>query len=170
MLSCATKRKTKAIEQIEVKTENIIKNDSVLQHQSKVSKIENDLKFDEFESVLKAINIQYDGEQENNLKVLYKHTDKGTVLNVSGKGKTNYTEKTKQINTLSRQEITHVFDSIYKLESQQNKLERTEKLIDRFKTDTIKEKTDISFWIYVIIGAIAAEAVLLITVLYYKKI
>ena len=78
LFACATKRKTKEVEKTEIKTENVINNDSVFQLKSKVSKIETNQTFNEFESVLKALNVQYDGEQGNDLKVILNRTDKGT--------------------------------------------------------------------------------------------
>lgn len=54
---------------------------------SKVSKIETNQTFNEFESVLKALNVQYDGEQGNDLKVILNRTENGNELNVLGNGK-----------------------------------------------------------------------------------
>ena len=85
--NCATKRKTKEVEKTEIKTENIVQNDSAFQLTSKVSRIAANQTFNEFESILKALNVQYDGEQGNDLKVVLNRTDKGTQLNVLGNGK-----------------------------------------------------------------------------------
>ena len=154
VLSCATKRKTKEVEKSKIKTENVVQNDSVFQLKSKVSKIETNQTFNEFESVLKALNVQYNGEQGNDLKVVLNRTEKGTELNVSGKGKANYNENTEKTKSLTRNDIVNVFDSIIDARLQQNKQERAQQLVDSFKVDTEKNKSDISFWVYVVIGSV----------------
>ncbi|WP_312148846.1 hypothetical protein [Empedobacter sp.] len=152
--ACATKRKTKVVEKTEVKTENILNNDSVFLLSEKVSKIETNQTLKEFESVLKALNVQYNGEQDNDLKVTLNRTENGTKLNVSGKGKANYNEQSEQTKSLTRDDVISINDSLRKVELQQNKQEQSEKLVDSFKSDTEKKKTDISFWIYFIIGSV----------------
>ncbi|VDH16095.1 Uncharacterised protein [Algoriella xinjiangensis] len=154
LFACATKRKTKDVEKTEIKTENVIHNDSVFQLKTKVSKIETNQTFNEFEKVLKALNVQYDGEQGNDLKVLYNRTDKGTELNVSGKGKATLNEQTEQIYSLTKQDVLSIYDSLKKFEIKQNKVERSERLVDSFKSDTEKQKNDVSIWVYVIIGCV----------------
>lgn len=156
--NCATKRKTKEVEKTEIKTENVLQNDSVFQLKSKVSKIETNQTFNEFESVLKALNVQYNGEQGNDLKVVLNRTEKGTELNVSGKGKANYNENTEKTKSLTRNDIVNVFDSIIDARLQQNKQERAQQLVDSFKADTEKEKIDLSIWIYVVIGSVLVVA------------
>lgn len=150
--ACATKRKTKEVEKTEIKTENILKNDSVTQSIFKVDKLQSNLSFKEFESVLKALDIQYDGDQGNELNVTLNHTDKGTELNVKGKGKANYNEQSTQIKSLTRIEIAQVFDSIVEARFNQYKNERSQAVLDSFQSDTDKKKTDTSFWVYAVIG------------------
>lgn len=159
--SCATKRKTKEVEKTEIKTENVINNDSVFQLKSKISKIETNQTFNEFESVLKALNVQYDGEQGNDLKVILNRTENGTELNVSGKGKANYNEQSEKTYNLTKSDVLAIYDSLRKYELQQNKQERSQKLVDSFKSTTEKEKTDVSIWIYVIIGSVLCLVVFL---------
>lgn len=148
LTSCATKRKTKEVERLEVKTENFIKNDSVFQLNSKVSKIETNQSFNEFESILKALNVQYDGEQGNDLKVLYNRTDKGTELNVSGKGKANYNEQSEKTYNLTKSEVLAIYDSLRKFELKQNKQERAQQLVDSFKADKENDTTGFQFGAY----------------------
>lgn len=147
-LSCATKRKTKNIEQVEVKTENVVKNDSTYQFQSKLSKLESNQSFNEFESVLKALNIQYDGEQGNKLNVTLNRTENGTELNVSGKGKANYNEATEQTKYLTRNDVININDSLRKAELKQNKAERDQKIVDTFKSNKENDTTGIQFGAY----------------------
>ncbi|MDH1884205.1 hypothetical protein [Empedobacter sp. GD03797] len=158
VLSCATKRKTKEVEKTEIKTENLLQNDSVFRLNSKVSKIETNQTFNEFESVLKALNVQYDGEQGNDLKVVLNRTEKGTELNVSGKGKANYNENTEQVKNLTRNDVVIVFDSIIDARVEQYKKERGQQLVDSFKSNTEKEKSDISIWVYVVVGSVLVVA------------
>jgi len=154
VLSCATKRKTKEVEKTEIKTENLLQNDSVFRLNSKVSKIETNQTFNEFESVLKALNVQYDGEQGNDLKVVLNRTEKGTELNVSGKGKANYNEQSEKTYNLTKSDILTIYDSLRKYELAQNKLQRDQLFLDHFKSDTEKEKSDVSIWVYVVIGSV----------------
>lgn len=148
VLSCATKRKTKEVEKSKIKTENVVQNDSVFQLKSKVSKIETNQTFNEFESVLKALNVQYNGEQGNDLKVVLNRTEKGTELNVSGKGKANYNENTEKTKSLTRNDIVNVFDSIIDARLQQNKQERAQQLVDSFKSDKENDTTGFQFGAY----------------------
>ena len=48
-----------------------------------------------------------------------------------------------------------------KAELNQNKVERGQLLVDSFKSDTEKEKTDISIWIYVLIGGVLSLIIFL---------
>lgn len=158
VLSCATKRKTKEVEKVKNITEKVVKNDSAFQLNSKVSKIESIQSFNEFESVLKALNVEYNGEQGNDLKVVLNRTEKGTELNVSGKGKANYNENSEQTKSLTRNDVANIFDSIIDVRLQQNKHERGQQLVDSFKSNTEKEKSDVSIWIYVVIGSVLVVA------------
>lgn len=159
LFACATKRKTKEVEKLEVKTENVVKNDSVFQLKSKVSKIETSQSFNEFESILKALNVQYDGEQGNELNVTLNHTEKGTELNVKGKGKANYNEAAENTYNLTKSDILAIYDSLKKIELQQNKAERGQLLVDSFKSGTEKNKSDVSIWVYVVIGSVLVVAI-----------
>lgn len=154
LFACATKRKTKEVEKVKNITENVIKNDSVFQLTSKVSKIETSQSFNEFESVLKALNVEYNGEQGNELNVTLNHTEKGTELNVKGKGKANYNEAAEQTKSLTRNEVASVFDSIIDARLEQSKQERGQQLVDSFKSNTEKEKRDVSIWVYVLFGVV----------------
>lgn len=148
LASCATKRKTKEVDKTEIRTENVLQNDSVFQLKSKVSKIESNQTFNEFESILKALNVQYDGEQGNDLKVVLNRTDKGTELNVSGKGKANYNEQSEKTKSLTRNDVAIVFDSIIDARLKQNKQERGQQLVDSFKSDKENDTTGFQFGAY----------------------
>lgn len=152
--SCAIKRKTKEVEKLEAKQEQFINNDSVFNHQLKVVKTDFNQTLNEFESVLKALNVQYDGEQGNDLKVSLNRTENGTELNVSGKGKANYNEQSENTYNLTKSEFLLIYDSLRKFELAQNKLQRDQLFLDHFKSNTEKEKSDVSIWIYVVIGSV----------------
>ena len=159
VLSCATKRKTKEVEKTEVKTENILKNDSVFQLSSKVSKIESNLTFNEFESVLKTLNVQYDGEQGNELNVTLNRTEKGTELNVKGKGKANYSEQSEKTYNLTKSDILTIYDSLRKYEFEQNKQERAQQLVYSFKADKQNDTTGFQFGAYVVAFLVLVVAI-----------
>lgn len=147
-MSCATKHKTKEVEKLKLNTENDIKNDSIFQLNSKVSKIETTQTFNEFESILKVLNVQYDGEQGNELKVVLNRTEKGTELNVKGKGKANYNEQSEQSKFLTRSDVENIFDSIIDARLAQNKHERAQQLVDSFKADKENDTTGFQFEAY----------------------
>lgn len=156
--NCATKRKTKDVEQVKVEAKTEVKNDSVLKIVSKTSKLEANQTFNEFESVLKALNVQYDGEQGNELNVTLNRTENGTELNVSGKGKANYNEAAENTYNLTKSDIFAIYDSLKQAELKQNKVERGQLLVDSFKSDTEKHKSDVSIWVYVVIGSVLVVA------------
>lgn len=161
LFACATKRKTKDVEKTEIKTENVIQNDSVFQLKSKVSKIESNQTFNEFEKVLRALDMQYDGEQGNELNVTLNHTENGTELNLKGKGKANYNEQTEKTKSLTRNDVVNILDSIIDARIEQNKHERSQQLVDSFKSNTEKEKSDVSIWIYVVVGCVLCLVIFL---------
>lgn len=166
LLSCATKHKIKQTANIEQKTEHVLTNDSVVQSAINVKNVEVQQFESEFESILKALNIAYDGDQENDLKVVFNRTQNGTELNVSGKGKANYNEQsTQQIKSLTRIEIAQVFDSIVEARFNQYKNERSQSVLDSFQSETDKKKTDTSFWVYVVIGCCLAIGIVVYLVL-----
>ncbi|MDK7675119.1 hypothetical protein QP547_04750 [Weeksella virosa] len=141
-------------------------NDSVVQSAINVKNVEVQQFESEFESILKALNIAYDGDQENDLKVVFNRTQNGTELNVSGKGKANYNEQsTQQIKSLTRIEIAQVFDSIVEARFNQYKNERSQSVLDSFQSETDKKKTDTSFWVYVVIGCCLAIGIVVYLVL-----
>ena len=159
VLSCATKRKTKEVEKTEIKTENLLQNDSVFRLNSKVSKIETNQTFNEFESVLKALNVQYDGEQGNDLKVVLNRTEKSTELNVSGKGKANYNEQSEKTYNLTKSDILTIYDSLRKYEFEQNKQERAQQLVYSFKADKQNDTTGFQFGAYVVAFLVLVVAI-----------
>lgn len=165
LLSCATKHKIKQTANIEQKTEHVLTNDSVVQSAINVKNVEVQQFESEFESILKALNIAYDGDQENDLKVVFNRTQNGTELNVSGKGKANYNEQSTQIKSLTRIEIAQVFDSIVEARFNQYKNERSQSVLDSFQSETDKKKTDTSFWVYVVIGCCLAIGIVVYLVL-----
>lgn len=149
VLSCAIKRKTKEVDKLEAKTENVVKNDSVFQLKSKVSKIETNQTFNEFESILKALNVSYDGDQGNELNVTLNHTEKGTELNVKGKGKANYNEQSEKTYNLTKSDILAIYDSLKQAELKQNKVERGQKIVDTFKSNKANDTTGFQFGAYI---------------------
>ncbi|MGV0946066.1 hypothetical protein ACTS93_02630 [Empedobacter falsenii] len=148
LASCATKRKTKDVEQVKVEAKTEVKNDSVLKILSKTSKLEANQAFNEFESILKALNVSYDGDQGNELNVTLNHTEKGTELNVKGKGKANYNEQSEKTYNLTKSDILAIYDSLKQAELKQNKVERGQLLVDSFKRDKENDTTGFQFGAY----------------------
>lgn len=124
----------------------------------------------EFESVFKALNVQYDGDQDNDLKVTSNRTETGAELHVIGKGKANYTENIAKESSMTRNDVALVLDSVVDARLNQNRKERAEAVIDSFKSDTDKKKTDTSFWGYTIIGSVLVVGVCVALVLNRLKV
>lgn len=161
LFGCAIKRKTKEVERVKVVTENQVKNDSAVSATFKINRNQSDLTINSFESVLKALNVQYDGEQGNDLKVVLNHTENGTELNVSGKGKANYNQASENSYSLNRKDVTMIFDSIIDARVNQMKTERSEQLLDTIKKESEKETTGLQFGAYVGIVLVVCFVLLL---------
>ena len=85
-------------------------------------------------------------------------------------GKANYTENIAKESSMTRNDVAFVLDSVVEARLNQNRKERAEAVIDSFKSDTDKKKTDTSFWGYTIIGSVLVVGVCVALVLNRLKV
>ncbi|MBS7334276.1 MAG: hypothetical protein KIG88_11835 [Weeksellaceae bacterium] len=167
--SCATKRKTKQVERIEVVTENQVKNDSSADIKIERSSHDYLSNYSSNESLLSKLGLVFNGKSnEDKGSFSIKETDQGLQMDISGALQMALDKTHSKDETFTKAEAIKLFDSIIKANLQQNKTERSEQLLDSFKSETQKEKTDISFWIYVVIGSVlVVGTVVYITIKYF---
>ena len=153
--NCAVKRKTKQVERTEVATEHQVKNDSSVD--IKIERSSHDFlsNYSSNESLLSKLGLVFNGKSnEDKGSFSIQETDKGLQVDIQGALQMALDKTHSKDETFTKAEAIKLFDSIIKANLQQNKTERSEQLLDSFKSDTTKEKTDISFWIYAVIGSV----------------
>ena len=161
--SCATKRKTKEVEQVKIENDKLIKNDSsvnLLLQKSTYDYLQN---YSKNETLLQKLGLTYAGKtNEDKGKVSLKQTKDGLELDIQGAiAMALEKEQTKDEN-ISVQKVISLVDSIYSARLQQDLVQREQRLLDSFKSDTEKEKSDVSIWIYVLIGVIVCFVIFLV--------
>ena len=162
VLSCATKRKTKEVEQMKIENDKSIKNDSSVNLQLQKSTYDYLQNYSKNESLLQKLGLTYSGKtNEDKGKVSLKQTKDGLELDIQGAiAMALEKEQAKSENT-SVQKVISLVDSIYSVKLQQDLKQREQRLIDSFKSNTEKEKTDVSIWIYVVVGGVLCFIVFL---------
>ncbi|MGV1019284.1 hypothetical protein ACTS9V_06530 [Empedobacter falsenii] len=163
VLSCATKRKTKEVEQVKIENDKSIKNDSSVNLQLQKSTYDYLQNYSKNETLLQKLGLTYAGKtNEDKGKVSLKQTKDGLELDIQGAiAMALEKEQTKDEN-ISVQKVISLVDSIYSARLQQDLVQREQRLIDYFKSNTEKEKSDVSIWIYVLIGGIACFVIFLV--------
>ena len=160
--SCATKRKTKEVEQVKVKNEKSIVNDSSVNLQLQKSTYDYLQNYSKNETLLQKLGLVYSGKSnEDKAKVSLKQTDNGVELDIQGAIAMTLDQVKDKNENITKAELLKAFDSIYNVRLQQDLVQREQRLIDSFKSNTEKEKTDISIWIYVVIGCVLCLIVFL---------
>ena len=149
LFNCATKHKIKEIEKIDSNTEYRINKDSISIYHSFNTKLEEIKKFDEFSSLLKSLNISYNGEERDSLKVSFSNTKDGIDLKIGGKGKINYSEKSNSSSLVNNQNIVKILDSIKVDQSSQSNQGSSKVATNTLRKNTEKDKIDFSIWIYI---------------------
>lgn len=155
VLSCATKRKTKEVEQVKIENDKSIKNDSSVNLQLQKWTYDYLQKYSSNETLLQKLGLTYAGKtNEDKGKVSLKQTDDGLELDIQGAiAMALEKEQTKDEN-ISVQKVISLVDSIYSARLQQDLVQREQRLLDSFKSQTEKEKSDVSIWVYVVIGSV----------------
>jgi len=153
LASCATKRKTKAVEQINQNLEKSVVNDSSVNFQLQKSTYDYLQNYSKNETLLQKLGLTYTGKTNDDKgKVSLKQTENGLELDIQGAIAMALEKEQSKDENISVQKVINLVDSVYSVRLQQDLAHREQRLIDSFKSNTEKEKTDISFWIYLIIG------------------
>jgi hypothetical protein len=153
--SCATKRKTKEVEQVKIENDKSIKNDSSVNLQLQKSTYDYLQNYSKNETLLQKLGLTYAGKtNEDKGKVSLKQTKDGLELDIQGAiAMALEKEQTKDEN-ISVQKVISLVDSIYSARLQQDLKQLEQRLLDSFKSNTEKEKSDVSIWVYVVIGSV----------------
>ncbi|WP_291067303.1 MULTISPECIES: hypothetical protein [unclassified Empedobacter] len=153
--SCATKRKTKEVEQVKVESEKSIVNDSSVNLQLQKSTYDYLQNYSKNETLLQKLGLTYAGKtNEDKGKVSLKQTENGLELDIQGAIAMALEKEQSKNEDISVHKVISLVDSIYSVRLQQDLAQRDQLLLDSFKSNTEKEKTDISIWIYVVIGCV----------------
>ena len=153
--SCASKHKTKDVEQVKIESEKSIVNDSSVNLQFQKSTYDYLQNYSKNETLLQKLGLTYAGKtNEDKGKVSLKQTENGLELDIQGAiAMALEKEQTKDEN-ISVQKVISLVDSIYSARLQQDLVQREQRLLDSFKSDTEKAKSDVSIWVYVVIGSV----------------
>lgn len=155
VLSCATKRKTKEVEQVKVESEKSIVNDSSVNLQLQKSTYDYLQNYSKNETLLQKLGLTYAGKtNEDKGKVSLKQTENGLELDIQGAIAMALDKTHSKDESVSKSEIISLMDSVMSAKLVQDKTERSDVVVDSFKSNTEKEKTDISIWIYVLFGVV----------------
>ena len=155
LASCATKRKTKEVEQVKVESEKSIVNDSSVNLQLQKSTYDYLQNYSKNETLLQKLGLTYAGKtNEDKGKVSLKQTENGLELDIQGAIAMALEKEQSKDEKLDKRELLKSFDSIVNIQLKQELDQRDQMLLDSFKSNTEKEKTDISIWIYVLIGVV----------------
>jgi len=162
LASCATKRKTKAVEQINQNLEKSVVNDSSVNFQLQKSTYDYLQNYSKNETLLQKLGLTYTGKTNDDKgKVSLKQTENGLELDIQGAIAMALEKEQSKDENISVQKVINLVDSVYSVRLQQDLAHREQRLIDSFKSNTEKEKTDISFWIYLIIGGVLCLVIFL---------
>jgi len=97
----------------------------------------------------------YNGKtNEDKAKVSLKQTDNGVELDLQGAIAMALEKEQSKNENISVQKVISLVDSVYSVRLQQVLAQREKRLLDSFKSNTEKEKSDVSIWIYLIIGGL----------------
>ncbi|WP_413534124.1 hypothetical protein [Empedobacter brevis] len=144
LASCATKRKTKDVEKLEVKTENVVKNDSSVNLQLQKSSYDYLQNYSKSETLLQKLGLTYAGKtNEDKGKVSLKQTKDGLELDIQGAIAMALDQAQQKDENFTKAEMIKLMDSIYSVKLQQDLVQREQRLIDYFKSN--KENDTIGF-------------------------
>ena len=160
--SCATKRKTKEVEQLKIENSQSIKNDSSVNLQLQKSNYDYLQNYSSNETLLQKLGLTYSGKtNEDKGKVSLKQTKDGLELDIQGAIAMALDQAQQKDENLTQAEMIKLMDSIYTAKIQQDLVQREQRLLDSFKSNTEKEKFDVSIWVYVIIGCVPCLVIFL---------
>ena len=148
-ISCAVKRKSKEVERVEVKTENQLKNDSATDTKIQRSSYDFLNNYSSNESLLSKLGLVFNGTtNEDKGTFSIKETDQGLQVDIQGALQMALDKTHSKEETFTKAEAIKLFDSIIKVNLQQNKTERSGQLIDSIKKESDKETKGIQLGTY----------------------
>ena len=147
--SCATKRKTKEVEQVKVESEKSIVNDSSVNLQLQKSTYDYLQNYSKNEMLLQKLGLTYAGKtNEDKGKVSLKQTENGLELDIQGAIAMALEKEQSKNEDISVQKVISLVDSIYSVRLQQDLAQLEERLIDSFKSDKENNTTGVQFGAY----------------------
>lgn len=160
--SCATKRKTKEVEQVKVESEKSIVNDSSVNLQLQKSTYDYLQNYSKNESLMQKLGLSYAGTTKDSKgSFTVRETKDGYSVDIEGMMQMALDQVKDKNENITKEELLKIFESIYNIRLQQDLAQRDQRLLDIFKSNTEKEKTDISIWIYVVVGGVLCLIVFL---------
>ncbi len=149
VLSCATKRKTKEVEQVKIENDKSIKNDSSVNLQLQKSTYDYLQNYSKNETLLQKLGLTYAGKtNEDKGKVSLKQTKDGLELDIQGAIAMALDQAQQKKENLTQAEMIKLMDSIYSVKLQQDLVQREQRLLDSFKSNKVNETTGIQFGTY----------------------
>lgn len=153
--NCATKRKAKEVEQVKVESEKSIINDSSINLQLQKSTYDYLQNYSKNETLLQKLGLTYAGKTNDDKgKVSLKQTENGLELDIQGAIAMALDKEQSKDEKLDKRELLKSFDSIVNIQLKQELDQRDQMLLDSFKSNSEKEKSDVSIWVYVLFGVV----------------
>lgn len=161
--NCATKRKTKAVEQVKVESEKSIVNDSSVNLQLQKSTYDYVQNYSKNESLMQKLGLVYNGKtNEDKAKVSLKQTDNGVELDIQGAIAMALEKEQSKDENISVQKVINLVDSVYSVRLQQDLAQREQLLIDSFKSDKENDTTGFQFAAYLTGFGVVCFVILLV--------
>lgn len=153
--NCATKRKTKEVEQVKVESEKSIINDSSVNLQLQKSSYDYLQNYSKNESLIQKLGLSYAGTTKDSKgSFTVRETKDGYSVDIEGMMQMALDQVKDKNENITKEELLKVFDSIVRIQLKQELDQRDQMLLDSFKSNTEKEKYDVSIWVYVVIGSV----------------
>lgn len=160
--NCATKRKTKDVEQVKVESEKSIVNDSSVNLQLQKSSYDYVQNYSKNESLIQKLGLSYAGTNADSKgSFTVRETKDGYSVDIEGMMQMALDQVKDKNENITKEELLKAFDSIYNVRLQQDLAQREQRLIDSFKSNSEKEKSDVSIWVYVLIGGVLSLIIFL---------
>ena len=162
LFACATKRKTKEVEQVKVESEKSIVNDSSVNLQLQKSSYDYVQNYSKNESLIQKLGLSYAGTNADSKgSFTVRETKDGYSVDIEGMMQMALDQVKDKNENITKEELLKAFDSIYNVRLQQDLAQREQRLIDSFKSNSEKEKSDVSIWVYVLIGGVLSLIIFL---------
>lgn len=147
--NCATKRKTKDVEQVKVESEKSIVNDSSVNLQLQKSTYDYLQNYSKNETLLQKLGLTYAGKtNEDKGKVSLKQTENGLELDIQGAIALALEKEQSKDEKFDKRELLKSFDSIVNIQLKQELDQRDQMLMDSFKSNKENDTTGIQFGAY----------------------